>query len=78
MTPARRREATPASKGPRTTAPDPPSVPTKEGTELRGPDGAPTNQDAPTETGQVGPKDPPTKQSPRRSRGRNPLPVWPD
>ncbi len=67
----------------------PPPVPTKESAELLGPDGAPANQDAPardaggnsappTETGQVRPEDPATKQSPRRSRGRYPLPVWPD
>lgn len=95
MTPARRRQATPASKGPTTTAPDVPVVanappaPTKEGTKLLGPDGAPANRDAPThdaggdsapptKTGQVAPEDPATKQSPRRSRGRYPLPVWPD
>jgi hypothetical protein len=94
MTPARRRQATPASKGPTTTAPDvpvvanAPSVPAKEGAKLLGPDGAPAKQDAPTrdaggnsalptKTGKVVPEDP-TKQSPRRSRGRYPLPVWPD
>jgi hypothetical protein len=82
MTPARRRPATPSSKGPTKAA-------TKDSTQLLGPDGAPTNQDAPTKeaggdsapptgTGQVNPQEPATKQSPRPSRGRYPLPVWPD
>ncbi len=52
MTPAKRRAATPASKGPTRTAPDvpvvagPPPVPTNEGTDLPSPAGAPVAQEA--------------------------------
>ena len=53
MTPAKRRPATPASKGPTRTAPDVPTVAdtpparpadTKDGTELLGPDGGPIEE----------------------------------
>ena len=82
MTPAKRRPATPTSKDPTRTA-------TKDGTELLGPGGEPLAQGAPTkvagedsaapaETGPVAPDDRATAPSPRRPRGRYPLPVWPD
>ena len=56
MTPAKRRPATPASKGPSRVAPDvptvadPPPVPaaeTKDGSELLGPDGEPIAEEVP-------------------------------
>jgi hypothetical protein len=56
MTPAKRRQATPASQGPTRTAPDVPIVAdatpvppaeTKDGTQLLGPEGEPIAQDAP-------------------------------
>jgi hypothetical protein len=61
----------------------------EDGTELLGPNGEPMAQDAPTadagggsapptETGQVDAEDRATTQPPGRSRGRYPLPVWPD
>ena len=57
MTPARRRPATPASKGPTRTAPDVPIVAdaapvppaeTKDGTQLLGPEGEPIAREAAT------------------------------
>jgi hypothetical protein len=95
MTPAKRGAATPASQGPTRTAPDvpvaaePPPLPTKDGTELLGPDGAPIAQEAatgdarqasapPTEIRQVDPEDRATKPSPRRSRALPSERVWPD
>ena len=98
MTPAKRRPATPASQGPARTAPDvpvvadpPPEPPAekKDGTQLLGPDGEPTAQEAPTgdasgdsaaptETAQVDPQDRATTQSPGRPLALYPLPVWPD
>jgi len=83
MAPAKRNPAKPASKRPtRATK--------KDGTPLLGPDGEPIDPESPTEdasgdsdppaeTGQVeDPEDRETTQSPRRSRGLYPLPVWPD
>ena len=69
-------------------APAPPAK-TKDDTPLLGPEGEPIAQEArtgdggansapPTETGQVEREDRATTQSPRRSRDRYPLPVWPD
>jgi hypothetical protein len=69
---------------------DPTPVPgakTKDGTRLLGPEGDPIAREArtgdaggdsppTTEAGQVEPEDRAT--SPRRSRARYPLPVWPD
>ncbi len=55
MTPAKRRQATPASQGPTRTAPDVPIVAdrtpvppaeTKDGTQLLGPEGEPIDQEA--------------------------------
>lgn len=91
MTPAKRRPATPASQGPTRTAPDvpivanPPSVPpppTPGG--VRAPDVLvtapvpPADTTPPTETGQGDAEDRATSQSPGRSGGMYPLPVWPD
>jgi len=70
----------------------PPPVPTakkKGGTQLLGPEGEPIAQEAAPgdagrdsspakETGQADPEDRATTQSPRRSGGLYPLPVWPD
>ena len=84
MTPARRRPGTPASEGPTRTAPDvpikanPPPVPqakTSDDTELLGPEGEPITQEA---AAQDAAEDRTTGQSPRRSGGLYPLPVWPD
>ena len=56
MTPAKRRPATPASRGPTRTAPDVPIVApvpresaakTNDGAQLLGPEGEPTTEDAP-------------------------------
>ena len=88
MSAAKRRPATPAGEEPTSAAPAPevpivasdapvpdelvtPVLPveTTDGAELLGPDGEPIAVDA---EGRA------TKQPPRRSRGRYPLPVWPD
>ncbi len=81
MTPAKRRPAKPPSQAPTRAA-------TEDSTQLVGPDGEPVAQEAPTddpgdsapptEAGQVDPEDRATTQSPRRSGGLYPLPVWPD
>jgi hypothetical protein len=84
MAPAKkgRRAATPASEESTKAA-------TEDSTELLGPDGEPVAEEPPTrddggdsapptETGQVDRDDRAKKQSPGRSPGLYPLPVWPD
>lgn len=82
MAPAKRRAATPKSRKSTKAA-------TEDSTELLGPDGEPVGEEGPTgdaggdsapptETGQEGRGDRVKKQSPGRSRGLYPLPVWPD
>ncbi len=91
MTPAKRRPATAASKGPTRTAPDvpivanPPPVPpaeAKDGPELLGPAGEPIDASLdsapPTETGQMDAEHRATPRSRRRPLALYPLPVWPD
>ncbi len=68
MTPAKRRQATPASQGPTRTAPDVPIVAdpavspaeTNDGAQLLGPEGEPLAQEASTGDGRGG-SVPPTK-----------------
>ena len=71
MTPAKRRPAKPASQ--ETTG-----AATEDSTEDASTPDARGDSAPPTESPQVDPEDTATKQSPRRSRGRYPLPVWPD
>ena len=66
MTPAKRRPATPATRGPTRTAPDVPVVAeptpaakTKDGTQLLGPEGEPLAREA--RTGDAGDAAPPTE-----------------
>ena len=69
--------------------PNGPRADTGDGAQLLGPDGEPIAEEAPTgdasgdsapstETGQVGPEDRATTQSPGRPLALYPLPVWPD
>lgn len=89
MTPAKRRQPTPATQGPARVAPDVPIVAdpatapaseADEGAQLLGPEGEPLAQDDSSSPapGYADSADPAPAQARRRPGGLYPLPVWPD